>query len=541
MLPVTKKIKWLLLGLLVTSCCTTSVQAQTINAASCSEADVQKALNLATPGSTVAIPAGTCTWSSALNYSAPANFTLKGQTVCAGSGAPGGSLITCTDNTVIVDGQGGNNGDPGILSITTNATGSFRLTGITLSFGKGPITYNGSFRFGGATKQLRIDHNHFNLINIKAFLISNNLTGVIDHNLGDGVSGSGWAFQGGTPTVTTGDVEYSQPTSFGGSNFAFFENNTFNDFGNDCIQGGRWVIRFNTSKDHNGTEPYQTHGTGSDGRARGCRAWELYKNSASHPTCGDVITFPPCGDVFMSTISGTALIWGNTATSDFKNFVNIHSERRNNAEYPQTATPNGWGYCGTSFNGTGSNWDQNGNTTTGYRCMDQPGQGQGDLLSGSFPNVTNTATGCNSSLACAWPRQKLEPLYEWMDSWTNPNKGGSFWSVYETDALFPNSDFYLWCDPSSPSGCTSFNGTVGVGSGTLAARPATCTTGVGYWATDQGNWNQSGSGGQGELFVCGPTNTWTLYYTPYTYPHPLTSGSGTPPPAPPSNLAAAVQ
>jgi len=70
---------------------------------------------------------------------------------------------------------------------------------------------------------------------------------------------------------------------------------------------------------------------------------------------------------------------------------------------------------------------------------------------------------------------------------------------------------------------TPFNGTatIGFGHGTLANRPTTCTTGVGYWATDQGNWNQSGSGGQGQLYVCTATNTWTLSYTPYTYPHPL--------------------
>ena len=66
--------------------------------------------------------------------------------------------------------------------------------------------------------------------------------------------------------------------------------------------------------------------------------------------------------------------------------------------------------------------------------------------------------------------------------------------------------------------------TAGLGHGTLANRPATCTPQVGYWATDQGSWNQSGIGGQGQLFVCTAPNTWTLYYTPYTYPHPLIAG-----------------
>jgi hypothetical protein len=85
----------------------------------------------------------------------------------------------------------------------------------------------------------------------------------------------------------------------------------------------------------------------------------------------------------------------------------------------------------------------------------------------------------------------------------------------------------------------SFNGSVGVGYGTLSGRPATCTTGVGYWATDQGSWNSKGSGGQGVFYKCTSTNTWTLYYTPYTYPHPLRTGSIVTPAAP-TNLTNTV-
>jgi hypothetical protein len=65
---------------------------------------------------------------------------------------------------------------------------------------------------------------------------------------------------------------------------------------------------------------------------------------------------------------------------------------------------------------------------------------------------------------------------------------------------------------------------VPVGHGTLALRPTTCTTGVSYLATDQGTWDTSGGNHQGVFYTCTATNTWTLSYTPFTYPHPLVTG-----------------
>ena len=81
------------------------------------------------------------------------------------------------------------------------------------------------------------------------------------------------------------------------------------------------------------------------------------------------------------------VVWGNTAPSGFSNFVTFHSMRKNNGTYPESPTPNGWGYCGTSsgLSGAGSNWDQNTDASSGYPCLDQPGRGMGDLLSGAFP------------------------------------------------------------------------------------------------------------------------------------------------------------
>jgi len=94
-------------------------------------------------------------------------------------------------------------------------------------------------------------------------------------------------------------------------------------------------------------------------------------------------------------------------------------------------------------------------------------------------------------------------------------------------------------DPEGTCTGTCFDGTTGMGFGPLANRPSTCTHVtspdgddgglVVYFATDQGSWNQSASnpqginvsGADGVLYRCSATNTWTVHYTPYTYPHPL--------------------
>jgi hypothetical protein len=166
-------------------------------------------------------------------------------------------------------------------------------------------------------------------------------------------------------------------------------------------------------------------------------------------------------------------------------------------------------------------------------CADQPGRGQGNYVSGSTPSPTG-------SLA-----QALDPIYEWDDTAGLLGQSANVGTV-DSGQTIANRDWYTDNSLGTPKAQTSatspFNGTGGVGFGTLARRPTTCTPRVGYFATDQGSWNTSGNGfGQGELFVCAAANTWTLDYTPYTYPHPLTTGSAGETPASPRNLTGTPQ
>jgi hypothetical protein len=529
-----------------------STLAQSCTTATCtaeglSEAQFLAALpSSANTNSTVVvnIPGGSAAWTSPLSYTIPSSvtsLTIQGTTTvnCAGTAGTSSYSCTATDNSTIQDSLASN---AVVISFTTSgASQFFRITGLTIEGGNIGSTsnnkYNGVVNISGPSTQVRIDHCHINDNTYSPSTTSSwmrifNPSGVFDHNVVDlGATSqtnntNGIQFYNAVDdTIGNGDGGWAAATGWGSSSFWFMENNQLNGgYPNDCANAGRFVMRYNTF--NGATVTVQTHGTKSPaGPQRGCRGYEYYHNYII--SAGGSGTLDASG----GSKGGSFLMWGNTLAGGYFHFISMATDR-NSGDEPETNTPNGWGYCGTALSGTGSSWDGNIVASQGYPCLDGLGRGQTKqaLNGANFPGRLNSAMG-----AITWPQQYLEPIYAWMN-----NIGG----VTEIEVRDPtttnNRDYYLEA--------SSFNGTTGTGSGLFAARPSTCTAGPGgtYYTSPTGSYGVAyfatdANSGQGELYVCTATNTWTGIYQPYIYPHPLVGGgtSGSPP-NPPTSLTAAV-
>jgi hypothetical protein len=524
-----------------------------INAASCNASDVQRALNQAHEGDTVAIPAGTCTWTGTLAVSTAVNL-----------------LGSATGTTELVDNVDRPHcSDHPLLFMNISVNQPWRLAQLTIQ-GSAPDPGGCSEHIKAVTNShaFRIDHITFNNMQSTGILVNGDAWGVIDHSIFNGAHKRGvlihhtsWGQVG-----AWGDNSWSQPDTMGTNQAVFVEDSTFNITHASgagsvaCEFGGRCVARYNTL-------PYLgTHGNDSGQRMRSIRQFEVYNN---------IITDygSPVGQA-MQLRGGTSLFFNNTVnpTTDasYKALLALEIYREVNSWTPWGPSSNRYkGGCdgtgpfdsnlGTAFESgtfgggagvqqfladTTKHWTTNqwigysvhnssanpwgasiqSNTATTiipypaamgpahiwnpgdnyqilrvYPCLDQPGRGMGDYISGGGYAMPPTPVG--------WPHQAMDPVYAWNNrskQTLTPAIGHYFTHVQA------NRDYYDWTP--------DFDGTSGVGQGLFSARPATCTPLVGYWATDTNT-----------LYQCSSKNSWTVYYRPYTYPHPLQGTSAAPP------------
>ena len=519
-----------------------SVHAQgTYTAASCNQSDVNAVINGPTHktvnGDTIHIPAGSCTWTTGIT------ITGVGITI-TGTGTPntGGSTVGAgTPNTTLIDNAHG----PlfTFTGLTIGQTAKVELLTMSAS-GAGANSITGSVEFVGTCTasgcaNIRVDNINYTAGTWEnalayGYVLVDNVFGVVDHNTASEstagspvlvqVNYSGWQGIG-----SYGDNSFASANSFGTAQTMFIENNHLdgvrgseNDWGSSNGGGGaRYACRFNTVVNMSGTGLCSAHGTAWSGRIRGQRQVEVYYNTVGIGSAG-------C-DSINGLNSGTGYYFSNSVSAPgggCNEFVRLDIPR-----FIKTAPP--WNSCdGTSL------YDQIPWSTTS-QCVDQPGRGVGSLLQGLTPVLQSIGLA-------GWVNPALDPVYEAGEKMTAGGIGSPVAVPGDGSStrILANRDYYAEVSQSANTSPTSpFNGTAGTGYGTLANRPTTCTTGVGYWATDQGSWNQSGSGGQGQLSVCTSPNTWTLHYTPYTYPHPLATGGTSTgvTPNPPTSLTATIQ
>ncbi|MCO6434648.1 hypothetical protein [Nitrosomonas nitrosa] len=332
-----------------------------IKAASCSQSDVQRAIDSARDGDLVLVPAGTCTWTAGITFS-NTRVTVQGAGV---------------DQTTIIDATGSEYDE--VPFIIAGLEGkSFRITGFT--FSGGGDTY-GIIKILGNCKNWRIDNCRFHSQQARAIVVGwySWTYGLIDHCTFTGESTFSCVL-----VHADDSTDWARPLSLGSEKAVYVEDCTFDfkivnewNVAIDASFGGRYVFRHN--KLTNIT--VATHDI-CNNPGRSVHSYEIYENS--------FILDGQSAYRGMNLRGGTGVIYNNTFTmvngGYLQNPIMVANYRSCRKIVDDQCARHGWDTCDgdSKFDG---NLD-----STGYPCLDQIGR-------------TSDINGDGI--------QDLAPLYEW--------------------------------------------------------------------------------------------------------------------------------
>jgi hypothetical protein len=468
-----------------------------------SAASVQTAINSASDGDTVIVPAGSATWTTTVACTKAIIIT----------GAGIGQTVITSSLT-------------GAHILTFDGTKAFRLSGITfLDTGAGyaggmvMATTGNTWRihdcaFGNSTSKLKLTG-----------LIVEGTVGLIDHctfNLAGGGSTGMWV-RGGGPGSTASDAIWNQTVAWGTADFVFIEDCTFTtalpnvaNGAMDLYGGANMCFR------HNTVTNLTVGGHGYDsGGYRSPFKTEVYNN-----ICNSTAHLAE----FLQSRGGASLWHDNTCTdsSGYSNTIQLNAYR----EAPQAFTQL------FVFN-------SNSGIANGTKVVD------GNLA--ATPEVSTTTAA--SSNGVSLPAGTIN-----VASTTGFPSSGQFLRVASsTSTLATTTVTYTGITGTSFTGCTGGSGTLATGDVVYKILFAGCAyplrdqcgrtgpTIVGTTSTTQTlspvyAWNNTinGSpmlvgGAQGAQVIVKNRDYYNSAlpgYTPYPYPHPLVTGG----PSAPTNL-----
>lgn len=499
----------------------------TINATTPALADVLSALSGAGSGDVVVVPTGSATWGTAFNI--PAGVTLEGDasgtvittTVSAESGTIGLSSSATVKNFTISGGAS----PP--FGITTGAQG-WRITGIAYSSSAG-----------------------------NSFFLQLSATGAT-YGLIDNCDITG---PGGSSELiyTRGATDaWDYAATYGTDQAIYIEDCTFNGSGyvSDFNSNAKGVVRFCTI---NGGIKVDLHGVASNTPARSARHMEVYHNAWSAAGVytsiehrgGGMLCFNNTNSATASNIYGTirlheyalnSIQWPNFSTNQTLNDYPI----RDQVGRGRYTTPGDWTTaesepCYLWGNRRGStqwrlDWTNPASTTRATNSSTYSIGATSITFTGTakigagtafkFPGdstwyVVTTGRELGSSAAVTIS----PPLVVGFTGPATVSVGSieNYRYQQNDDAATFTTQQVIAADRDYFDEVAAFTGASGVGRGTRAQMDAITPTlpGVGFWVTDEGSWNTTlPAGTSGRLYKWNGS-AWVLYYTPYTYPHPL--------------------
>jgi hypothetical protein len=419
--------------------------------------DINAAISASADGDTIRVPAGNFTWGDGGSV-----IWLTKRVTLAGAGQ--GSTVIQISSTA---------GTFANAVIRINAAGTVRDMTI-----RGATGNKSAFATSGPSGWRITAITYLGVPGEAYFCYGGGNYGLIDNcTLTGGAGNSELIFTRGP------ENSWQTASSLGTTDAVYIEDCVFEGTGyvSDFNSNGRGVVRFCTIK---AAIKVDSHGVATNSPPRGARHTEVYGNRWTH------------SGLYWTAIEirgGSGYVFDNAVQSEGWGAWFRIREYGVLGKYPV-------------FNNTLQ-------TPVNYPILDQIGTGMDPRSGGSEPiYLWNNVDWAGKDWVLTWDNIPADGISLYRIQTGDPNATFTIGDIIKADR-----DYF-----KHTVGAT-FNGTTGVGRGTKAQMLAIQATrrGVGFWVTDEGDWNKAnGTTPDGQLYVWNGS-AWTLKYTPLSYPHPL--------------------